>query len=144
MCNASNAYKCLQNTFPQAVMSLYYIAYPIQTQYSHFLMYFFFFFPPVITQPIPQPMPQVVLNVQTAPQICNPMGMPYGPCGGPMGPMAFGPISWSTGLFQCCEDIPICKPCRVLSDIGGVVLFGPSFFFGRVTQWEACRWISGC
>ncbi|XP_075695111.1 cornifelin homolog [Rhinoderma darwinii] len=94
---------------------------------------------PVITQPQqqPQPQPQVVLNVQTAPQTFNPMGMPYGPCGGPMGPfvgpMTFGPISWSTGLFQCCEDIPICilgslcpifLPCYLSSLFGEMCCFG--------------------
>ncbi|KAM3923198.1 cornifelin homolog A-like [Leptodactylus fuscus] len=51
---------------------------------------------------ISQPQPQVVLNVQTGPQSCNPMGMLWG------GPLTAGPLTWSTGLFQCCDDIPIC------------------------------------
>ncbi|XP_069802818.1 cornifelin homolog [Dendropsophus ebraccatus] len=94
---------------------------------------------PVISQPLPlpQPQPQVVLNVQTAPQPYNAMAMSYGPYGGPMGPMggpmAFGPISWSTGLFQCCDDIPICilgclcpafLPCYLSTLFGEMCCFG--------------------
>ncbi|CAJ0917788.1 unnamed protein product [Ranitomeya imitator] len=84
--------------------------------------------PPVVTQPQPQAPPQVVLNLQTGGQVvntANPM-----PCGGPI---ALGPISWSTGLFQCCEDIPICilgsicpffLPCYLSALFGEMCCFG--------------------
>ncbi|XP_073426858.1 uncharacterized protein [Dendrobates tinctorius] len=83
---------------------------------------------PVVTQPQPQAPPQVVLNLQTGGQMVNPM--PYGPYGGPI---RLGPISWSTGLFQCLEDIPICilgcicpffLPCYLSALFGEMCCFG--------------------
>ncbi|XP_072283196.1 uncharacterized protein [Pyxicephalus adspersus] len=57
--------------------------------------------PAVVTQP--QPQTSVVLNMQGGSQMYDRTAMgPYG------GPMAFGPISWSSSLLQCCDDIPIC------------------------------------
>ncbi|XP_075045883.1 cornifelin homolog B-like [Mixophyes fleayi] len=71
--------------------------------------------PVIIAQP--QPLPQVVVNVQPS----NSM------------PMSFRPITWSTGLFQCFEDIPICLlgclcpfllPCYLSSLFGEVCCLG--------------------
>ncbi|XP_077312740.1 uncharacterized protein LOC143933658 [Lithobates pipiens] len=74
----------------------------------------------------PQPQTSVVLNMQGGAPMQNYMG-PRG------GPMAFGPISWGTGLLQCCDDIPICLlgcccscifPCYLSSLFGEGCCFG--------------------
>ncbi|XP_068099180.1 cornifelin homolog B-like isoform X2 [Hyperolius riggenbachi] len=78
----------------------------------------------IVTQP--QPHTSIVLNMQGGSH--DPMAM--GPRGGPM---ACGPISWSSGLCQCFEDLPMCLigcvcpcllPCYVSALFGELCCLG--------------------